>query len=59
VSLARRRRDKRSLESTKTTREEIVMNAQEPRRHPRLNAARMTLLWIAVIVLAVAPWPWW
>jgi hypothetical protein len=34
------------------------MNTQERRRHPRLNAAWMTLLWIAVIVLAVAPWPW-
>jgi hypothetical protein len=26
---------------------------------PRLKAARTALLWLAVIVLAVAPWPWW
>jgi hypothetical protein len=27
--------------------------------HPRLKAARDALLWLAVIVLAVAPYPWW
>jgi hypothetical protein len=26
--------------------------------HPRLNAARNALLWIVVIALAVAPFPW-
>ena len=28
-------------------------------RRPRLNAAGKALLWIAVIVLAISPWPWW
>jgi hypothetical protein len=27
-------------------------------RHPRFNAAWMALLWVGVIVLAVAPFPW-
>jgi hypothetical protein len=26
--------------------------------HPRLNAAKNALLWLAVIVLALAPFPW-
>jgi hypothetical protein len=28
-------------------------------RHRRLNAAWMALLWLGVIVLAIAPFPWW
>jgi hypothetical protein len=28
-------------------------------RKPRLNAAWTALLWFGVIVLAVAPFPWW
>jgi hypothetical protein len=35
------------------------MSSQEPRRQPRLHTASMALVWLAVIVLAVAPWPWW
>jgi hypothetical protein len=27
--------------------------------HPRLKTARNALLWVAVIVLAVLPFPWW
>jgi hypothetical protein len=27
--------------------------------HPRLNVARNALLWIVVIALAIAPYPWW
>lgn len=33
-----------------------------PRRcrdHPRVNVAWNALLWLAVIALAVAPFPWW
>jgi hypothetical protein len=37
-------------------------DAEGPRRrsgHPRFNRARMVLVWLGVIVLAVSPWPWW
>jgi hypothetical protein len=27
--------------------------------HPRVNAARNALLWLVVVVLAVASYPWW
>jgi hypothetical protein len=36
--------------------------SQGPRRRTgqaRLNVASKALLWVAVIVLAVSPWPWW
>jgi hypothetical protein len=26
---------------------------------PRLMTARNALVWVGLIVLAVAPWPWW
>ena len=31
----------------------------EPHHHPRLTTAWMLLLWLAVIVLAIGPIPWW
>jgi hypothetical protein len=30
-----------------------------PTDHPRLRTARNALIWFAVIVLAVLPFPWW
>ena len=27
--------------------------------HPRVDTVRMVLVWLALIVLAVAPFPWW
>jgi hypothetical protein len=38
-----------------------MSDEQEPRRtdHPRLAAARNALSWVAVIVLAVFPFPFW
>ena len=40
----------------------IADRRSDPRsgsEHPRANAVRNALLWLALIVLAVAPYPWW
>lgn len=37
-------------------------SSNQPRRrtdHPRFRAAQNALVWLGVIVLAVAPFPWW